>query len=333
MKHELRFGMITELYSTVTGSRKASALDLLDHWFPGLIVEEDRSGIRKEAVYDDLQYRIKAVRVNGRLYTGNDSRTIQIIGRLNGTAKGNQEKERKTAELIRKHLAYLIAEDDHTASDLFDHVRDQLAALDGSVQQKLCTQLQEYALYAAEERTAMDEYTRVHEPFPMDEEVFSRIVYNVIYQAELQTFRGLCCAWLWMLCGSLLRNEAGRVTRIYDSAWVPVFRETAETPALADKIAYLQHPEQYEYVYLGDDLDARFPGVEWYCDHCTAHLNDQPGFDDHRNVWVCSRCGCENRISSEEIYDSRQDWYSGRHTNDPAKFRKAIRRRRKEKRT
>ena len=45
----------------------------------------------------------------------------------------------------------------------------------------------------------------------------------------------------------------------------------------------------------------RFPDVDWYCDHCGAYLNNQPGFDDHKYVWKCSRCGGKNSISRDNI--------------------------------
>ena len=45
----------------------------------------------------------------------------------------------------------------------------------------------------------------------------------------------------------------------------------------------------------------RFPDVEWYCDHCGAHLSSQAGFDDHKYVWKCSNCGGKNSISRDNI--------------------------------
>ena len=30
----------------------------------------------------------------------------------------------------------------------------------------------------------------------------------------------------------------------------------------------------------------RFPDIDWWCDRCNAHLNDQIGFDDHKYIWV-----------------------------------------------
>ena len=42
----------------------------------------------------------------------------------------------------------------------------------------------------------------------------------------------------------------------------------SETGEVEDKLNVLFHPENYHYTYFGDDLDKRFPGVEWYCDGC-----------------------------------------------------------------
>lgn len=46
----------------------------------------------------------------------------------------------------------------------------------------------------------------------------------------------------------------------------------------------------------------RFPGIEWFCDHCNACLNCQRGFDDHHYVWKCTECGYKNSISSDNIF-------------------------------
>ncbi len=45
----------------------------------------------------------------------------------------------------------------------------------------------------------------------------------------------------------------------------------------------------------------RFPGIDWYCDKCSAYLNDQEGFDDHKYVWKCRKCGYKNSLSWDNI--------------------------------
>ena len=52
----------------------------------------------------------------------------------------------------------------------------------------------------------------------------------------------------------------------------------------------------------------RFPDIDWYCDRCNAHLNEQPGFDDHKYTWKCTVCGHKNSISSDDIYESEEDF-------------------------
>lgn len=47
--------------------------------------------------------------------------------------------------------------------------------------------------------------------------------------------------------------------------------------------------------------EPRFPGIDWYCDHCGALLNTQKGFDDHKYTWKCKECGYKNSISSDNI--------------------------------
>ena len=164
----------------------------------------------------------------------------------------------------------------------------------------------------------------------MDDETFDGVIYNAAYQLHLQTFHGLCNAYLWLLTGSLLRNETGRVLRMYDSSFIAIRRQMSETGELEDKLNVLFHPENYHYTYSGDDLDKRFPGVEWYCDGCGEHLNDQDGFDDHLPEWKCRKCGYVNPLSIEEIYETDEDWQNGVRPTDPVRFAAAIAERRQE---
>lgn len=52
----------------------------------------------------------------------------------------------------------------------------------------------------------------------------------------------------------------------------------------------------------------RFPDVDWFCDRCTAYLNDQVGFDDYRYTWKCDSCGHKNSISRDNIYETHEDF-------------------------
>lgn len=42
-------------------------------------------------------------------------------------------------------------------------------------------------------------------------------------------------------------------------------------------------------------------GVFWFCDDCEAYLNVQPGFDTKSGRWVCTECGYENDVTSDNI--------------------------------
>ena len=166
----------------------------------------------------------------------------------------------------------------------------------------------------------------------MNDEAFDGTIWNAEYQLNLSSHSGLCNAYLWLMTGSLLRNEIGRVLRMYDSSFIAIHRQHGETWELMDKLNYLLHPEEYEYTFDGDeeDLEERFPDVEWYCDECGAHLNEQEGFDDHLPAWKCRVCGYENKLDISEIYENDEDWQNQIRPVDAGKFANAVERRRKE---
>lgn len=56
----------------------------------------------------------------------------------------------------------------------------------------------------------------------------------------------------------------------------------------------------------------RFPNIDWWCDRCGAYLNYQEGFDDHKYIWKCTECGHKNSISSDNVYESHQDYWKKR---------------------
>ena len=57
-------------------------------------------------------------------------------------------------------------------------------------------------------------------------------------------------------------------------------------------------------------MGERFPNIDWYCDNCDSHLNNQCGFDDHKYIWECTECGYKNSISSNNIYGMEDSSYS-----------------------
>ena len=110
---DFRFGKIAQLYYEIANQKVPCQMDLLDEWFPGLMILTDSSdgNTKTPAEYQELSYVIHAVKYHGRLYSGGSTRVSQILGRLIGTASGNREKERKTAELMQKHAADCFATD------------------------------------------------------------------------------------------------------------------------------------------------------------------------------------------------------------------------------
>lgn len=328
----LRFGNVAQIYYEICGKAVPKQLDLIDQWFPGLIVSIDPSdgNTKTPADYVDLEYRIHAVKYHGKLYSGSSARVSQILGRLIGTAAGNRQKERKTAELIQKHVAECFVRDMELTPRLKDRAAGLLDEMTDEQKAEMYGRLYDLTCSLAFDRKAAEEYDRRTELFPMDEEVFDGTIYNAAYQLNLGTYAGLCNAYLWLLTGSLLRNEVGRVLRLYDSSFIAVRRQFSETGELEDKLNSLYHPETYYYTFDGDDLDSRFPGVEWYCDHCGAHLNEQAGFDDHLSEWKCAACGHENELDISEIYENDEDWKNRIRQVDADKFADAVRRRKRE---
>lgn len=329
---ELRLGYVCDLYRSIAGSPALKQMDLLEEWFPGLIIRTRESDGKTKAQpeYDDVKRMITAVRYHGYLYSGGNNRITHITGRLVGTASSNQEKERKTGELIQKNIARRIVSEMHVLPDLAEHVSELVGRLDEEQTLEFHYLLYMFCLICAEAYYDKDEYDRDNELYPFDEEVFDQVIYNAFYQIQKYDFDGMVSAYLWLLLGSLLRNECGRVTRIYDSSFSPLYRQTSETGDLLDKLHYLFAPEDYYSYYEGDDMERRFPGCEWYCDKCEAHLNEQPGFDDHLEVWQCRVCGNLNHLDPDEIYENGEDWRNGILRKDPEDFARAIETRRRE---
>ena len=328
---ELRLGYAAELYTSFLGINAGSQLDILEEWFPGLIITVREKPGKQEAEYVDMEYRIYASRDHGKLYSGGSRRIAQITGRLIGTAKGNQEKERKTAELIRKHLANLMVTDMDLLTGLQEHVYKHIEAFTDEQADAFGETVLQAVLEMAENRAEMDEYSKNSEPFPMDDECFDGILYNAAYQLTLYDRQSLATAYLWLLLGGLLRNESGRVLRMFDSSMIAVHRQSSEDGTLLEKIHYLFFPEEYEPVYYGDAFDQRFPDIEWYCDQCLEHLNEQEGFDDHLPVWQCRVCGWLNVLEPDEIYENREDALNGIRRSNARRMEEAVARRKAEK--
>lgn len=240
-QEELRFGDIARIYYDLLEEKMPKQMDLLDIWFPDLIIAVDASdgNTKVPAEYKDLEYKIHAVRYKGRLYSGESKRVSQILGRLTGTAAGNKEKERKTAELIQKHVVEQFIVDMELTPRLKDHVDELFQRLTDEQLEALYQFLLRYLYLLIHTRKSLDDYQRKTEPFPFDDEVFDSILYNAAYQLNLESYEGLRNAYLWLLTGGLLRNETGRILRMYDSSFIAIYRQQGVTEDIEDKLNYL----------------------------------------------------------------------------------------------
>ena len=330
---DLRLGYVTELYYSLINQKVPKQLDLLDEWFPGFIVAEREEPGKVDAEYADSEFTIYASRYNGSLYSsGSSTRVSQILGRLIGTARSNQEKERKTAELIQKVVAEILVTDKEAVEILQATVQDHLTLLSEEQQKQLDGQLVGIIWDSTVDRYEKELYDRMDEPFPMDDEVWDGLMYNIGYQLHLFSYEGLVNAYLWLLLGALLRNEVGRVVRMYHSGFSAVNIQQSETGQIMDKLNYLFFPEEYESTYSGNDVEKRFPGVSWQCDNCGDILESQPGFNDHLSLWQCRKCGYLNKIDFSSINDNTEDRISGINytEEDINDFNRAIENRKKE---
>lgn len=328
---DLRFGYAVSMYDAISRQSHRSQLDALHCWFGDLFIDvSETENEKKNAAFDDQTLRISAVRFHGRLHTGDDSRLIQIIGRLYGTAKGNQEKERRSADLIRRAAAKDLIESDDRLIALHERIEDPLLELEADQLIALEESMIETVYVLSEQRQAKTKETRQEEAAAMDDEVFRALMVSILSQATRHTLDSLILAWMWTLLGSFLRNETGRLLRYYDAWFVPVNRPMAYENPLIDQLDSLVSPEAFEPVYYGDDLDKRFPGIVWRCDRCGDSLDAQEGFSDKHRVWQCLNCGYLNRIAVTEIYETESDFRSGGEPMDPSQYIRAIRERTEE---
>jgi DNA-directed RNA polymerase subunit RPC12/RpoP/predicted RNA-binding Zn-ribbon protein involved in translation (DUF1610 family) len=59
--------------------------------------------------------------------------------------------------------------------------------------------------------------------------------------------------------------------------------------------------------YKLSDKEFRSGYIFWFCDSCDSFLNNQAGFDINTGTWVCTECGFENTLTSENIADICKD--------------------------
>ena len=332
MKYELRYGYVCELYYRYLHMTMPTQLDLLYAWFGHLAAEiEETDGSTKKAPYfDENAMIIHAVKYHDHLYTGGDTIISQLCGRLIGTAKGNREKQRRNAVLFQKKISRVLGEEYEEIESLQQRVWEKLCELGEEEFTEFTAQLLDFIVQCAIARSEMSPLETDGEPFPMDDEIFDTVIYNAAYQYLRYNAEGLVNSYLWLLIGSLLRNEAGRLTRRFDSSFIEVNRMPGQERTLLARLDYLLFPEDYEYTYSGDDTESRFPDIHWKCDECGALLNDQEGFDDHLDVWQCRKCGALNPINAEAAFECEEDAANNIRHMEEDKLQDAIRRRKEE---
>lgn len=332
---ELRFGAVMDWYYRIVLEAETlpKQIDLLDDFFPGLLIEERASdGETKIPAEYDLQNRvIRAVRYHGHLYVSGSRQVTQILGRLFGTAQGSLEKERATtSELLRRAAGDLCGSPAYVAS-LARRSSARLSGLTDEQMERFLDTFADYYVAACERRSELSMDEKEQELFPVTDETFADIMENIAFQWEQGTGEGVANAFTWMLLFCLLRNDCERLVPVYLSS----FRERRSYRHEERKVEIVPTSDPAmdgveESYYEGDDLDRRFPGIEWFCDRCGEHLNEQEGFDDHLHVWKCTRCGYENRIEMDNIYDSGRAYEGDAAPTDPADFYRALRERTEE---
>lgn len=207
---------------------------------------------------------------------------------------------------------------------------------------RFCDLVPEYMNGVIDRREKQTTAEREGEPFPIDDDIFAETMHNITYQwllegnsrqedpdvQETDDLETTANSFTWLLLLSLLRNECGRLNRVYLSTFQA---RTAYRPA-AHVVEYSETDDpnligKVEDIYTGSDLDRRFPGVEWYCDRCGEYLNIQSGFDDHLHEWRCRNCGYVNYISLDDIYNTDAEWQNGQAPTDKEAFTKALKER------
>ena len=321
---ELRLGHIASLlFEVVLKRSKPHNIDLLDFFFPGMIVFEPvGSEVGKaEALFSDGDNIIIAVRNKSGFYTGGVStRVSQIVGRLIGTAKSGIEKERRSASLVQKRIAHELVTEPEKLLNLHLIYQGIIRNFTQDEMDCFISVFAEYINAIIGARAEMTEYAKENELFPFDDETYNLLMNYVLREWNDETLEHCIHAFAWLLFGSLLRNEVRRLLYAYDNTFTPRELDDSAADAFA-KDTYT------EYFYTGDDMDNLFPGIEWFCDRCGAHLNEQDDFDDHNKIWKCTCCGYKNVISIEQIYDSEEDYENGDPPTDAKKFFRALRER------
>ena len=311
----LFFGRVVNLYYSFNDLKAPSQIGQINEWLPGLLIVERKETDKREPEYKDLEYKIYANKDDKGFYGGGSStRVTQILGRLIGTAKSNQEKGRKDAELIRKHLANILVTDFDIIERLQANTANMIDKIDEDRLEDFHHLLFDYMWDLIDSRNNMSPEERNDEPFPFDDYIYDDLIYNVAYQLHLYSYDGLVNAYLWLLLGGFLRNQVGSLLKMYHSGFTAINRQLSEFGSLEEKVYYLYNKDEYYSVYNGDDTENKYPGTTWICDNpnCKSILNMQEGFDEGLDEWKCTDCGLVNKIDHSVIYENEEDYLNNK---------------------
>lgn len=310
----LYLGNVLDKYYSFIHKKKPQQIDQVDVWLPNILIFIRTTEKKEEPEYIDLEKKIYADKDENGFYAGGTSnRVTQIVGRLIGTARSNQEKGRKDAELIRKHVANKLVTDFDLLEKLIDNTTNMINQINDDRLNDFHRLLFDYMWDLINLRNNMSDEEKLDEPSPFDDYVFDDLIYNVAYQLHLYSYEGMINAYLWLLLGGFLRNQVGLLLKMYHSGFTAINRQLSEFGSLEEKVYYLFNKDEYYSVYNGDDTDDKYPDTTWICDNpkCKAILNMQEGFDENLSEWECSDCKTVNKIDHSEIYANEEDYLSG----------------------
>ena len=243
---------------------------------------------------------------------------------------GQQEIEDKLNELEKKVTKKCLCEKElHTAPSPDPAISGELDELNEEQLNRFFDLIFYMIVQLVGYREVMSEEERYDEEAPMHDNAYERLVYNVAYQFHLETYDGLVNAYVWLLLGSLLRDEIIPVIYMYSSSFKRIRNMPSQDMTLRDRIHYVLFPDDYYPVYEGDDPDAPFADITFTCDRCGAELNSQNGFDPSRETFACKKCGYVNKLSWDEVYENEEDYENNRAV-DEEQSREALRRRKEE---
>ena len=221
-------GYIGELlFHYALGVKVPKQLDLLDFFYPGLIIMEEpvKTIMKDEAFFDDKDLMIHAEKHNDSFYAGGSKRVSQITARLIGTSNAGQQKERQTAVRIRERVARELTAEHYPIAVLLDYWKKILKEFDEEDLERFTGLISVYIDNVTDRYINHSDEAQA-EAFPFRDDVFlayqERLV-NAWNKASLE------CTLVWLLLGALLRNEISGLVLRYACDFC-FFSETASLP-------------------------------------------------------------------------------------------------------